>query len=233
MCSCVCVHLVSPVGLSKTPPVHSSCTFSDFLPLDEWARIWGGGCGVRKSPTGDSDTLSPSVPSLQREARDRSQEAAPRCERSRCGTQTFPHPPSFPAARQEGLQQRAVICGCAAVARGRAANPRARSQAGAGRLSPPASLAYDDLAVRKRAWEGCLSFFHFGTWGNAPWFGRCAPGGVADEGQRSGHRAGNCPSGSKGGDDVAISVPGIFCLKNSPQSRLLEHRASLVVSEGY
>ena len=57
--------------------------------------------------------------------------------------------PLFPRGRAEGSAARAVICGCAAVARVRAANPLARLQAGSGRLSPPALLAYDDLAVRR------------------------------------------------------------------------------------
>lgn len=77
-------------------------------------------------------------------------------------TPPAPSPTLSHPSRQEGLRQREVFCSCAAVARERAANPRARSQAGAARLSLLASLTYNDLAVGRRAQEGCLLFFHFG-----------------------------------------------------------------------
>ena len=67
----------------------------------------------------------------------------------RVAGETFPHPPLSPRKGRRVCGTRG-ICGCAAVARGRAANPRARSQAGSGRLSPPASLAYDDLEAPRR-----------------------------------------------------------------------------------
>lgn len=87
-------------------------------------------------------------------------------------------------------------------------------------VSPLASLTYDDLAVGMRAWEGRLLFFRFGclgerTSGLEVWSreSHCGQGGVTDEGQRSGHRAGSCPSGSSGENDFIISVPVILCLK--------------------
>lgn len=67
-----------------------------------------------------------------------------RCERSSCRAERRARLP-LPAA--EGLRQRAVICGCAAVARGRAENPPTRRARGQARPAPLASLTYDDLAV--------------------------------------------------------------------------------------
>lgn len=65
--------------------------------------------------------------------------------------------------------------------------------AGATRLFPLASLAYDDLPVRKTA----LLFFYFGCLGECTLAlevrTRGRGGGVTDEGQRSGHRAGTSP----------------------------------------
>lgn len=93
----------------------------------------------------------------------------------------------------------------------------------AARLSPPASLAYDDLAVRRRAWDGCLSFFHFAGWGERNLSLEMWTRAVIDEG--SGPGAGNWPSDLNWRNDLVISVPGILCLKYCRRSYLLEHRA--------
>lgn len=108
-------------------------------------------------------------------------------------------------------------------------------------MSLLASLTYDDLAVGMRAWEGLLLFFHFGclrerTLGLEVCSreSHCGRGEVTDEGQRSGHRAGSCPSGSNGENDFVISVPVILCLKYSPQRHLLgAAQGTLVFNEGH
>lgn len=63
------------------------------------------------------------------------------------------------------------------------------------------------------------------VWGAPSWVWRCAPAVETDEGQGSGQRAGNWPSGSSGENQSVITVPGMLCVKYSPQSHLLEHRA--------
>lgn len=55
-------------------------------------------------------------------------------------------------------------------------------------LPPRTSLAYDDLSVGRRAWEGCLSFLYFGSLGDNTLDLEVNTGGVMmrDSGQDTG-----------------------------------------------
>lgn len=99
--------------------------------------------------------------------------------------------------------------------------------AGATRLFPPASLAYNDLPVRKTT----LSIFYFGCFGCAPWLWRCGPGrvgvgvwGVSLMRNSSQDTGSGLPLWFQSWERHPISVPGILCLKHSLQRLVVNER---------